>query len=183
MTFRALLWCGLGLVACSAGRAAAPPAARAEPGPPTAGGGAPYERILGAFVATPSGLVLFDPKSCAESPCGQSPQGETISRTADESGVPALQAAARLNLGAMYWQEGEGDRAYQSIRSAQALFAEAGDAVGLALTHEWLGYMLWQSGAEEPAGEHLALAYQLFERLGDRSSAERLATYGQGSTP
>lgn len=183
MTARALCWVWLGLFACSAGRAGAPPSARAEARTTSPGGAAPYERILGAFVSTPNGLVLLDPTSCAESPCGQSVQGESISRAADQSGVPALQAAARLNLGAVYWQEGEGDRAYQSIRSAQALFAEAGDAVGLAMAHEWLGYMLWRSGAEEPAGEHLALAYQLFERLGDRSSAERLAAYGQAGAP
>ena len=183
MTARVLWCCWLGLVGCSAGRAAAPPMARAEPGPPTAAGAAAYERILGAFVASPSGLVLFDPQSCAEFPCGRSEDGETISRTADQSGVPALQAVARLNLGAVYWQQGEGDRAYQSIRSAQALFAEAGDAVGLAIAHEWLGYMLWKSGAEGPAGEHLALAYQLFDRLGDRSSAERLVGYGELGAP
>lgn len=175
----ALAWCGVALAACAAGRAAAPAPAQAEPGAPSAEGAAPYERILGAFVATPTGLVLFDPKSCAETPCGRSEDGETISRTADDSGVPALQAAARLNLGAVYWQEGEGDRAYQAIRSAQALFAEAGDAVGLAMAHEWLGYMLLESGALEPAGDHLALAHQLFERLGDRGSAERLASYGR----
>jgi hypothetical protein len=179
MRLRDLTWCWVALAACSAGRAPPSAPARAEPGPPKSESAASYERILGAFVATPTGVVLFDPKSCAETACGRSLDGETISRTADQSGVPALQAAARLNLGAMYWQEGEADRAYQSIRSAQALFAEAGDAVGLAVAHEWLGYMLWKSGAEAPAGDHLALAYQLFERLGDQASAERLASYGR----
>lgn len=167
------------LVACAAQPAAPAVAPGAEAGPPPAEGAAPYERILGAFVQVPIRPVLLDPRSCQEVACGSAEQAEALAVSAQALGAPGIWAAARLNLGALLWQDGQADRAYQEVRAAQALFAEVGDAAGLAVSHEWIGVMLLASGAPVEASDHLALAFQLYQHVDDRAGADRLLHYGE----
>jgi hypothetical protein len=168
--------CFLALLLIGCASASAPASRSADVAPPSEEPPA-FERILGAFVVSPTGFVLIDPRACAAGACGLRDQNESVLAAAERTGVPLAIAAAKLNLGATLWTEDEADAAYQSIRSAQALFAEAGDAVGLALCHEWIGFLMLDSGEGEIAGEHLALAHQLYDRLGDEAARDRVVGY------
>lgn len=138
-----------------------------------------YERILGTFSIDPELYIYLTPATCAAG----------FDARSDDSGFAALaeafaaagarrgEAAARLNWGAVLWTLGSGEDAYVQVMRAQALFAELGDADGLAHAYEWLGYFFRESADGDEAAEHLSVAYRLYGVLEDHAGAERVLTY------
>lgn len=140
-----------------------------------------YERILGAQVASPELIVYLNPRvadAYFDDDAGDAGFARLVAAF-ERIGARRGEAAARLNWGAVLWNIGEEERAYDQMMRALRLFVRVGDVDGMAHAHEWIGYTLARSGAVEPAGDHLAVAYQLFSKLENRAAAERVANYGE----
>jgi hypothetical protein len=168
-----------GAAAAEAGVAAGAEATRNAPPPPTK---IAYDRILGAFSVDPELYLFLTPATCRRVGRAQLPERaiETLTRMAEafaRARAKRGEAAARLNLGALRWADGDGDGAYQEVMRAEALFAELGDLEGLAHSYEWLGWFFRESGAVALATDHLSIAYRMFTLSEDRASAERVLGY------
>jgi hypothetical protein len=170
----------LSMEACAAQRAAAPGAAEARAEEPA------YERILGSFTIDPDRIILLTPRMCEQRLKGGRTLAESFARHAERfqrAGSARGEAAARLNEGAVEWFEGDSTRAYGALMESHRIFAELGDADGLAHAYEWLGYFFRDSGAIDKAAEHLSAAYRLFEALGNRDAERRVLGYADHHSP
>lgn len=140
---------------------------------------APHERIVGAFETESHALVLLSPRDLGRLGHVPFPSGlVAIAARARAIEARRVEAAARLNLGALFWARGSAPDAYRALSAARRLYAGLGDAEGLAATHEWLGFMLRESEAIDRAAENLALARSLFARLDDAVRAEDVLGWG-----
>lgn len=169
------------LAGCAAGGAMQAPTQAQRP---EAGGEAKkpaeFERIVSSFQVHPEALVYLTPAEVEHlERCDETLAVEAVADRFAFIGDVRGEAAARLDLGALYWCDGRGDDAYLAVMQAEALFTRAADLDGVARAHEWLGFMFLENREEELAAEHLAAAYQVFLRLADAPSTARVLAYSE----
>ncbi len=129
-----------------------------------------YERILGAFVADPNAQVMLRPADLqahfqpdrAESALKML---EAVARHFEALGEHDPRAIARLNAGAVYWYDGQSDKAYRAIMEAREHFVRSNHLQGLAAVYEWLGLFFEQSDRPGLADRHRWVARALARKF------------------
>ncbi len=81
---------------------------------------------------------------------------------------PAAEADALLNLGHIYWQQGQYQQAADHCQQALALAREIGDRVGETSALLNLGIVYQRQGHYQQAADHLRQALILAREIGDR---------------
>jgi tetratricopeptide (TPR) repeat protein len=103
---------------------------------------------------------------------GHFPDGLTIHthalHAARHTNEPAAEADALLNLGHIYWQQGQYQQAADHLQQALTLAREIGDRVGETGALHNLGIVYQRQGHYQQAADHLQQALTLAREIGDR---------------